>query len=51
MTHASVPPEHRKLLGISDNLVRLSIGCENINDIINDLNNALDSIQSNSSKL
>jgi len=51
MTHASVPPEHRKVLGISDNLIRLSIGCENIQDIINDLSGSLDAIKSNSSKL
>ena len=28
MTHASVPPEDRKALGITDNLIRLSVGCE-----------------------
>lgn len=37
MTHASVPPENRKKLGIDDNLVRLSVGIENIEDIIEDL--------------
>eukprot|EP01103_Thecamoeba_quadrilineata_P020170 TRINITY_DN8523_c0_g1_i1.p1 TRINITY_DN8523_c0_g1~~TRINITY_DN8523_c0_g1_i1.p1 ORF type:complete len:395 (-),score=92.35 TRINITY_DN8523_c0_g1_i1:56-1240(-) len=37
MTHASVPPETRKLLGISDSLIRLSVGVENIEDIIEDL--------------
>jgi len=41
MTHASVPEEIRKELGISDNLVRLSIGVENLDDLIVDLNQAL----------
>ena len=40
MTHASVPPEQRKLLGISDSLVRLSVGCEDLVDILADLNHA-----------
>lgn len=40
MTHASVPPEQRKLLGISDSLVRLSVGCEDLTDILADLNHA-----------
>ena len=40
MTHASVTPEKRKELGISDNLIRLSIGIEEVEDLINDLNNA-----------
>lgn len=41
MTHASVPLERRKQLGIADNLVRLSIGIENVEDLIQDLDNAL----------
>lgn len=40
MTHAAVPPETRKELGINDNLVRLSIGIENVEDLIKDLENA-----------
>jgi cystathionine beta-lyase/cystathionine gamma-synthase len=44
MTHASVPPEQRKQLGISDSLVRLSVGIENVEDLIADLKNALDAI-------
>jgi len=44
MTHASVPPERRKLLGIGDNMCRLSIGIEDVDDILNDLKNALDKI-------
>jgi cystathionine gamma-lyase len=41
MTHASVPPENRKALGIDDGLVRLSVGIEDAADLINDLNTAL----------
>lgn len=44
MTHGSVPAEHRKKLGIDDNFVRLSTGIENIEDIIADLNSALEKI-------
>jgi cystathionine gamma-lyase len=33
MTHASVPPANRKRLGISDGLVRLSVGVEDIKDL------------------
>ncbi len=41
MTHDSVPKRQRLQLGITDNLCRLSIGVENIEDIINDLEQAL----------
>ncbi|HET8692112.1 MAG TPA: PLP-dependent aspartate aminotransferase family protein [Steroidobacteraceae bacterium] len=41
MTHASVPPETRAQLGISDSLVRLSIGIEDTEDLIADLGAAL----------
>jgi cystathionine gamma-lyase len=41
MTHGSVPAEHRKLLGIDDNFVRLSTGIEDIDDLMNDLKQAL----------
>ncbi|XP_039961205.1 cystathionine gamma-lyase [Bactrocera neohumeralis] len=41
MTHASVPAEERKKLGISDSLIRLSIGLEETEDLIGDLENAL----------
>jgi cystathionine beta-lyase/cystathionine gamma-synthase len=41
MTHASVPVEERQRIGISDGLVRLSVGLENPNDIIADLEQAL----------
>ena len=41
MTHASVPPEIRAKLGIDDNLVRLSVGIEDVNDLRDDLDHAL----------
>lgn len=41
MTHASVPAERRAALGITDNLVRLSAGVEDIDDLIADVNQAL----------
>ena len=41
MTHASVPPEIRKEIGILDNLVRVSVGIENVDDLIKDLDQAL----------
>lgn len=40
-THASVPEEQRKQLGISDNMIRISVGLEDPEDLINDLNQAL----------
>ena len=41
MTHASVPPERRAQLGITDNLVRLSVGVEAVDDLARDLDAAL----------
>ena len=41
MTHASVPAEQRKELGISDSLVRLSVGIEHTDDLQHDLEQAL----------
>jgi len=41
MTHASVPEEIRARLGISDTLVRLSVGVEDVADLIDDLDQAL----------
>jgi cystathionine gamma-lyase len=41
MTHASVPPEQRASLGISDTLVRLSVGVEDLEDLVADLDHAL----------
>jgi cystathionine gamma-lyase len=41
MTHASVPAEKRRALGISDKLIRLSVGIEEADDLIGDLDRAL----------
>jgi cystathionine beta-lyase/cystathionine gamma-synthase len=41
MTHASVPADARARLGISDSLVRLSVGIEDVEDLIADLDRAL----------
>jgi cystathionine gamma-lyase len=42
MTHASVPAENRARLGITDDLIRLSVGIEHRDDLIADLDEALD---------
>jgi cystathionine gamma-lyase/cystathionine beta-lyase/cystathionine gamma-lyase/homocysteine desulfhydrase len=44
MTHASVAPEVRERLGITDGLVRISVGIEDADDIIADIDQALDKI-------
>jgi len=44
MTHASVPKATRKQLGIEDNLVRLSAGVEDVEDLIEDIRQALDAL-------
>lgn len=41
MTHSSVPQEQRALLNITDNLIRLSVGLEDEEDLIEDLRQAL----------
>ena len=41
MTHASIPAEERRASGMADGLVRLSVGIENVNDLIADLDQAL----------
>jgi len=45
MTHASVPAETRKALGITDSLVRLSVGIETQADLIQDLTQALEKVK------
>jgi cystathionine gamma-lyase len=44
MTHGSIPPETRASLGITDSLVRLSVGVEDVNDLLNDLKTAFAAI-------
>jgi cystathionine gamma-lyase len=41
MTHASIPKDVRQTLGIDDGLIRLSVGIENLDDLVGDLANAL----------
>jgi len=41
MSHASMPEEYRQKVGITDNLIRLSVGLENVEDLIEDLAQAL----------
>lgn len=43
MTHASIPKEEREKTGVVDSLIRLSVGIEDAEDLINDLKNALES--------
>jgi cystathionine beta-lyase/cystathionine gamma-synthase len=42
MTHASIPPDVRKDIGIADGLVRASVGIEHIDDLLADLEQAMD---------
>ena len=42
MTHASVPPDRRAALGITDGLIRISVGIEDVEDLRADLAQALD---------
>src|SRR6202011_897916 len=44
MTHASVPREQREALGVTDSLVRLSVGVENVRDLMDDLQFAFEAI-------
>jgi cystathionine beta-lyase/cystathionine gamma-synthase len=41
MSHASMSAAHRRLVGIKDNLIRLSVGLEDVDDLIGDLDDAL----------
>ena len=44
MTHSDVPEDVKNSIGITEGLIRLSVGIEYADDIINDLKQALDSI-------
>ncbi|MEW6511625.1 MAG: PLP-dependent aspartate aminotransferase family protein [Bacteroidota bacterium] len=41
MTHAAIPPDERQAIGVTDGLVRISVGIEDVEDIITDLDQAL----------
>lgn len=51
MTHASIPTEQRQAIGITDGLVRLSVGLESPRDLIADLEQALDAIDSSPDRM
>jgi len=44
MTHASVPPERRQQIGLTDDMVRVSVGIEDVDDLKDDLTQALEHI-------
>jgi cystathionine gamma-lyase len=50
MTHASIPAERRRALGISDGLIRLSVGIEHVDDLIADLEQAFAASASTASR-
>jgi cystathionine beta-lyase/cystathionine gamma-synthase len=47
MTHASIPREEREKTGVTDSLVRLSVGLESSEDLIADIDQALKAAVSN----
>jgi cystathionine beta-lyase/cystathionine gamma-synthase len=44
MTHASVPPERRQAIGLTDDMIRISVGIEDVDDLKEDLEQALDRV-------
>lgn len=44
MTHAAIPPEQRQAVGLSDGLIRISVGIEDIEDLLADLAQALEQV-------
>ena len=44
MTHSTIPREERLAAGITDGLIRMSVGIEDVNDLIADIEQALDKI-------
>ncbi|MNW13693.1 Cystathionine gamma-lyase [compost metagenome] len=48
MTHASIPQEERLKFGITDGLIRISVGLEDADDIIRDFDQALSALFSDS---
>ena len=41
MTHANVTEEHKKKIGITKSMIRLAVGLENVDDLINDIDAAI----------
>ena len=46
MTHGSIPKEERERRGITDGLLRLSVGIEDVEDLLDDLRSALETASS-----
>jgi cystathionine beta-lyase len=44
MTHAAIPKEERERTGVVDSLIRLSVGIEDIEDLVSDLKQAIDKV-------
>ena len=44
MTHASIPRESRMKVGLTDSLIRLSVGVEDVDDLIEDLRQAIEKV-------
>jgi cystathionine beta-lyase/cystathionine gamma-synthase len=44
MTHASISPEERNKIGLSDSLIRMSVGIEHPDDLIEDLDQAFEKL-------
>jgi methionine-gamma-lyase len=51
MTHSPYTPEERIEAGISDSLIRISVGLEHVNDLVEDLKQSLDKIESRQDKV
>ena len=50
MTHSTYLPEEREKAGISDTLIRISVGLENVEDLIEDLSQALAKVNASSTE-
>lgn len=46
MTHKSIPPEKRRSAGVADSLIRLSVGLEEVEDLLNDLEQGFEAVES-----
>lgn len=44
MTHASIPKDRREELGITDGLIRISVGIEDVDDLLNDMKQGLNAL-------
>jgi cystathionine beta-lyase/cystathionine gamma-synthase len=44
MTHASVPPDRREQIGITEDMIRISVGIEDVDDLKEDLEQALERV-------